>query len=223
VYRLAVLLLLTLLFSCGNDRIEILSESSYLVLPLRVSEFTGLLDRERLNVRVEPARDEGTFFRLLNISRFNGIIVDSYSLNFIEKHDSDWVRVCSVATKKPAIIIMERGEGELYAPDLPIYRQILKGIPYRTVERVEDLLKMKRIAYSEPLKGYRVERGMGRVDFYLCVRKSFLSGNPKAVSKLLKAWEEGVTYLKDRAVFEYILERTGLREEKSIRFRSCFE
>ena len=75
---LAIVFLPILISSCGNQNVYLLSEDEYLLLPIKVSEFTGFLDRVGINVQVEHAKDE-EFLKLLNISKFNAIIIDNFT------------------------------------------------------------------------------------------------------------------------------------------------
>ncbi len=220
-----LLLSLTIIYGCSNKDIYILSEDEYLLLPIKVSEFSGFNDKVNLKVQTEYANDE-KFLRLLNISRFNAIIVDNYTFNFLKVHDPSWIKVCTVAVKKPAIFLLKKAysDGKLYIINLPVYKELMKqkGLSYISTESSSSLFNKDFIAYTKPIRGFKIVGSFGSMEFYLCVKSDLLTNHSKAVSNLVKSWEEGVTYLKDEDVFEYLLDRTRIKRDATIKFRSCY-
>ena len=222
---LAIVFLPILISSCGNQKVYLLSEDEYLLLPIKVSEFTGFLDKVGIKVQAEHAKDE-IFLKLLNISGFNAIIVDNFTFTYLKRLDPSWVKLCTVAVKEPAIFLLTRNSpvNKLYTINLPIYKEILRRnrIDFMSVKEFNKLIEKNYIAYLKPIKGFRIVKALSSAEFFLCVKLNLLSNHPGVVSSLMKSWEEGLTYIKDEAVFEYFLDRTGIRQDKTIKFRSCF-
>ncbi|WP_457570015.1 hypothetical protein [Desulfurobacterium sp.] len=215
-----------LLFSGCKEytEINILAENKYILLPFYAEKAYGKLNIKNSVITLNYSQNSAEFIKLLNLSKYNVIIVDNVTYNFIKTIDSSWIKICSVGKKSPAIFKMTKINSPLpnlfYALNTPLYRYFADGNTVY-IDSFQDLLKKRGIYFKEPLQSYKIIKTKGKVKYFLCIRKGSPAAKLKNLKKILLLWEDGITYIFDPAAIKYIMAKYNIKQRKDIDFLNC--
>ncbi|WP_456395547.1 hypothetical protein [Desulfurobacterium sp.] len=215
-----------LLFSGCKEytEINILSENKYILLPFYAEKIYGKLNTRNTVISLNYSENSAEFIKLLNLSKYNTIIVDNVTFNFIKTIDNSWIKICSVGEKSPAIFKMVKNNSPLpklfFALNTPLYRHFA-GSNTVYIDSFQDLIKNRGIYFENRLKSYKTIRKIGRIKYFLCVRKGSSAAKPENLKKILLLWEDGITYIFDPVAIKYIMTTYNIKQRKDIDFLNC--
>ncbi|WP_456426251.1 hypothetical protein [Desulfurobacterium sp.] len=220
-----VALFLILLYSCKEyTEINILAENEYILLPFYVEKAYGKLNTKNTIINLNYGENTADFIKLLNLSKYNVMIIDNVTYNFIRKVDNSWIKVCTVGGKKPAVYKLIKNkqffDGYFYALNTPLYRNFA-GKNTVFLDSFNELIKKNNIYFKTPLPGFQVIQKIGKVSYLLCVRKNSKAARKENLKRILLLWEDGITYIYDPFAIKYILHKYGIKHRTDIAFRNC--
>ncbi|WP_456460336.1 hypothetical protein [Desulfurobacterium sp.] len=217
--------ILILFYGCKEyTQINILAENEYILLPFYAEKAYGKLNIKNTIINLSYVENTADFIRLLNLSKYNVIIIDNVTYNFIRKVDNSWIKVCTVGEKKPAVYKLIKNkqfsDGYFYALNTPLYRNFA-GRNTIFLDSFSDLIKKNNIYFKTPLPGFQVIRKIGRISYLLCIRKNSEAAEKENLKNILLLWEDGVTYMYDPLAIKYILYKNRMKERTDITFGNC--
>ncbi|OMH40679.1 hypothetical protein [Desulfurobacterium indicum] len=215
-----------LLFSGCKEytEINILAENKYILLPFYAEKAYGKLNIKNSIITLNYSKNSAEFIKLLNLSKYNVIIVDNITYDFIKAIDNSWIKICSVGKKSPAIFKMTKTNSPapnlFYALNTPLYRYFADNNTVY-IDSFRELLKKHGIYFKEPLKSYKIIENIGKVKYLLCIRKGSPAAKLKNLKKILLLWQDGTTYIFDPAAIKYIMVKYNIKQRKDINFLNC--
>ncbi|SNR72443.1 hypothetical protein [Desulfurobacterium atlanticum] len=226
--RLIVFLFILLLTLSGckkNEEINILSDEKYLLLPFYIEKTYGKLQIENTPINLFSTSNSANFIKLLNLSKYNVIITDNITFDFIKSNDHSWIKICEIAVKKPAVYKLVRNKTEkfndkTYALNTPLYRKFAdKNTIF--IDTTDELFTKNKIYFKKIKKGFIPVEKIGRVKYYLCVRENSVAFKSKNLKNLLILYKDGLIYTKDPAVVKYVTQTSNIKTLKEIDFINC--
>ncbi len=217
-------LFLILLSGCQKRQdINILSYEKYLLLPFYIEENYGKLTLKDGAIKLTYVKNSAGFIRFLNLSKYNVVIIDSFTFDFLRRMDDSWVKVCEIAEKTPAIYKLQKGEGSgrFYALNTPVYRNLIKE-DVLFVGSFDNLKDKKRIYFKDLLPKFTKLKGIGKLNFYLCVRKNSPAIENENLKTLLSILQEGIVYTNDPVVVRYVSSIKHIESSGIFKFKNCF-
>ncbi|WP_457567623.1 hypothetical protein [Desulfurobacterium sp.] len=211
-----------LLSGCKEySEINILAENKYILLPFYAEKAYGKLHIKNSIITLNHSRNSAEFIKLLNLSKYNIIIVDNVTYDFIQTIDNSWIKICSVGEKEPAVFKMvKRKTNIFYALNTPLYRHFTDDKTIY-VDSFRELIKKNGIYFKEPVSSYTIIGSRGRIKYLLCVRKGSPAARTAIIKKILLMWEDGTTYIFDPAAVRYIMAKYNIKQRKDIDFLNC--
>ena len=219
------ILLLTLSGCRKNEEINILSDEKYLLLPFYIEKTYGKLQTKDVKINLFSVSNSADFIKLLNLTKYNVIITDNITFGFLKSTDNSWIKICEVAVKKPAIYKLLRKDitippTKTYALNTPIYRD-LTGKDTIFIDSIDNLFTKNKIYFKKIVKPYKPIKGIGKVKYYLCVRKNSIAFKKENLKNILMLYKEGFIYINDPAVVKYVTTVNKIEPLKEIDFINC--
>ncbi|WP_163329226.1 hypothetical protein GFV12_07355 [Desulfurobacterium thermolithotrophum] len=98
-----ILSLFSIFIICGcnsNDDITLITNDKYLLIPLKATNFCGYFQKNKIEIQMDSVGSEKILVRFINFSKYNSIITDEKTTNYILSNSKSWIKLCMVAVEK---------------------------------------------------------------------------------------------------------------------------
>jgi len=85
------------LSSCGETKVNVITNEPFLLYPIEAAEFFSYFSKEGLKVSVDKVHSPQMLIKFLNFSTYNVVLTDKKTADFITSKLSDWVKLCKIA------------------------------------------------------------------------------------------------------------------------------